>query len=75
MDVIRGFGSSRPSVGTLLRSVVVHHQVQVAVGVGVGEVLRNASNSWLRCRCLHSLVTLPVASSNAANNVAAPRRT
>jgi len=58
-----------------VRGAVVHHQVQLLVGVGAGHLLEERRNSWWRCRGWQRAVTVPVAMFNAANNVVVPCRT
>jgi len=62
-------------LGSRVGGVVVHDQVQLAVGVGPGDVLAEGQELLVRCRALHSPVTFPVAISNAANKVVVPCRT
>ena len=61
--------------GVLVGAVVIEHEVNLDVGVALGDHLENARNSWWRCRAYTRPVTVPVATSKAANRVAVPWRT
>jgi len=48
--------------------------VQLAARIGGGDLFEKARNSWWRCRWVQASVTLPVATSSAANSVVVPCR-
>ncbi len=52
--------------------VVVHHQVQLAVGVGAGHMLQERQELLMSVPVLAEPGDLPVAISKAANSVAVP---
>ena len=59
----------------LVGGVVVHHQVQLDVGVGPGHVLEERQELLMPVLLLAQPVSFPVAISNAANKVVVPWRT
>lgn len=55
--------------------VVVHAQVQLALGVGAGDLLAKGQELLVSvCQLTRRAVTLPVAISKAANRVVVPWR-
>ena len=73
---IRGLSASQAlTFGVLVGGVVVHHQMQLAVGVGPGDLLEERQELLVPVPLLAHPVTLPVAISSAANNVVVPCRT
>ena len=65
-------GQPVADLDALVRGVVVHHQVQLDVGIGAGHVLEEGEELLVAVPLLHNPVTFPVAISNAANKVVVP---
>ena len=68
----------RPRGRRLVRRVVIHDQVDrypSSAGTAASIAPRNATNSCWRCRRWHAPITLPVATSRAANSEVVPCRT
>ena len=67
-------GQPGPDPGMLVGAVVVEHEVQLPPRIGLGDLFAEARNSMWRCRSKQRSVTLPVATSKAANSVVVPWR-
>lgn len=61
-------------MGTPTDAAVAHHQVPLAVGVAVSQVLQERQELLMSVPVLQSPVTFPVAISRTANKVVVPCR-
>ena len=73
--VILGFFASQArDVRVLVRAVVIRHDVQLAARVSASDLPEEPQDSSCRWRGWQASVTLPVATSSAANSVVVPCR-
>ena len=68
-------GQPLPDLVVFVGVVVVQHDVQLAAGVGLGDLLQEVEELGLAVPLVARSATLPVATSNAANRVVVPCRT
>jgi hypothetical protein len=60
--------------GMVVVGVVVDHHVQFPAGVGGGDLAQKGAELLVPCRSGQASVTLPMATSSAANSVVVPCR-